>query len=75
MRWFDSFLKGVSRIVDPFSRSPEVQAILDRSDADAIRSDWLTVVEDWRKTDPPTLSHYTDAAQLVATWKDRQGNT
>lgn len=68
MNWFDNFVDGIARMIDPFSHNPDVQAILNRSDANAIKSDWLEVIGDWRKLDPPALPHYIDTEQL-ATWR------
>lgn len=43
MTWWQAFLRGIARLVDPFIGRDEVDAILQRSDADALRSDWATV--------------------------------
>lgn len=46
MTWWQAFLRGIARFVDPFIGRDENEAILRRSDADAIRSDWEAVGAD-----------------------------
>lgn len=64
-RWIYNFLKGMTRIVDPFSLSDETKKILNWSDAEAIRSDWQKVMADWNKSfqdawDDPEMDIYND---------------
>jgi hypothetical protein len=45
------FFEGMLRIISPvlWWRTAEVNQILNRSDSDAIRSDWESILGDWRK--------------------------
>lgn len=44
-RFLDAFLRGMARLIGPV-RNPEVDRILERSDADALRSNWEAVGSD-----------------------------
>jgi hypothetical protein len=46
---FSSFLKGAASLGDLFAvtKDPEIEAILQTSDADALRNDWRTISRDF----------------------------